>query len=190
MRVRVLAFLSLALLTGCFSARVPEASNWLLAPSASERPAVESPLFGEARLAVVFVRSPYDGKSITVLRPDGSVAFDPYNQFAALPAALIKGTALDILRRTGLFKGVQPSITTADVKTTLELVIDQFALDCRQDGSRKAVADLTLIMIERRQVIAARRGSAMVDAKDGNYSVAFGKAFTQALASAADRLRQ
>jgi len=188
MTARILAFACLALTAGCFTSRTPQATHWLLAPSVSEQSTASAPAFDEARLAVVFMRSPYDGKSIVVLRPDGSVAFDPYNQFAAQPTALIKGTALDVIRHTGLFKGVQPSITTADVKLTLELVIDQFALDCREKGERKATVDLTLVMIERRHVVAARRGSASADVKNGDYSAAFGSAFTQALTSAAAKL--
>ena len=186
---KLLPVLLLPALAGCLtSAPPPPATNWMLTPRMTDLVAAAKPAFGETRLAIVYVRAPYDGKELTVLRPDGSVAFDPYNQFAATPASLIKGAALDVLRGTGLFAGVQPSITTADVKTSLELVMDELALDCRKEGERKASARLILVMVRDRQVVAAERGSAVVDAADGNYSDAFGTAFTKALAAAAAKL--
>lgn len=185
---RVLSVLLLPVLAGCLSpAKTPPVANWMLTPKAVEKAVVDKPVFGEARLAVVYVRSPYDGRPLTVLRDDGSVAFDPYNQFAAVPAALIKGTALDVLRGTGLFAGVQPAITTADVKANLELVVDELSLDCSAEGSRKASVKLILAMVKDRQVVMAEHGAATADAADGNYSAAFGTAFSRALAEAASK---
>ena len=188
--MRTLSILALLfLMGGCLStSSVKAPSNWTLMPNPAELVPAAKPAFDEARLAVVFVRSPFDGKALTVLRPDGSIAFDPYNQFASVPSALIKGTALDVLRQTGLFVGVQPSITTADVKTTLELVVDDISLDCRTEGSRQASVKLTLVMIRNRKVVSACRGEAVVDAAEGNYSAAFGTAFTKALSEAAAKL--
>ena len=184
----VLALVLPALLTGCFTTATPTVSNWTLAPDAAVAPVSETPKLGEVRFAVVSVRAPYDGKPIAVLRPDGSMAFDAYNQFASVPSALVKGAALDVLRGTGLFRGVQPSITTADVGTSLELMIDEFALDCRTPGERKASVRLTLAMIRRRQVVAVGRATAAAGTDDGNYSKAFGTAVARALSEAAAQL--
>lgn len=176
------------LLTGCLSANVSKAVNWTLVPEASDFVAADERKFGEARLAIVTVRAPYDGRDLVVLRPDGSLAFDPCNQFAAVPSALIKGTALDVLRGSGLFKGVQPAVTTADVDCNLELVVDELALDCRTEGQRMASVRLALAMIRKRQVVAVGRGAASVETTDGNYSAAFGKAFTKAVSAAVAKL--
>jgi len=189
MKKTVLALSLPLLFAGCFSTPPPTVACWTIAPKGSEAAAVaDSPKFGEVRLAVVSVRAPFDGKPIAVLRQDGSMAFDPYNQFASVPSALMKGAALDVLRGTGLFKGVQPSITTADVDTALELTVDEVALDCRAAGERKACVRLTLAMVRKRLVVAAGRGSAAVDTADGDYSKAFGAAFARALSGAAAQL--
>ena len=182
-----IAFLPL-ILTGCLSPNVPRVVNWTLIPEASDFVAADENKFGETRLAIVTVRAPYDGKDLVVLRPDGSLAFDPCNQFAAVPSALIKGTALDVLRGSGLFKGVQPAVTTADVDSNLELVVDELALDCRAEGLRAASVRLTLAMVRKRQVVAVGRGAASVETADGNYSVAFGKVFTKAVSAAVSKL--
>lgn len=180
--------LLLPLLAGCFTTKTPPVAYWTVVPMNAGQAVAEKPTLGEVRFAIVSVRSPYDGKELAVLRPDGSMAFDPYNQFAAVPSALIKGTALDILRNTGLFKGVQPGTTTADVNASLELTVDEFALDCRVAGQNRASVRLTLAMVRNRQVIAVGRGASAIDVTAGNYSVAFGSAFTKALVSAASQL--
>ena len=187
--MRLAAVAWLPLLAGCLSsASLKTPANWLLASDSAEFAVASKPELGEARLAVVAVRAPYDGRSLAVLRPDGSIAFDPYNQFAAVPSALAKGAALDVLRRTGRFVGVQPAVTTADVRTTLEVVVDELALDCRAEGERQASVRLTLVLIRDRQVVSARTGEARADASAGDYSAAFGTAFAKALAGAAARL--
>ena len=188
MKKTFLALTFASALTGCFTTATPTVSNWTVAPSTTVAPVSAAPKLGEVRFAVVSVRSPYDGKSIAVLRPDGSIAFDAYNQFASVPAALVKGAALDILRGTGLFRGVQPSITTADVDTSLELMVDELALDCRTAGERKAFVRLTLAMVRRRQVVAVGRATAVAGTDGGDYSKAFGTAFTRALSDAAAQL--
>ena len=185
---KVAAFLSLALLAGCFTTQPPPVVSWTIAPKGAVPAVSETPKLGEARLAVVSVRAPFDGKPIAVLRADGSMAFDAYNQFSSVPSALVKGASLDVLRGTGLFKGVQPSITTADVDTALELMVDEIVLDCREAGARKATVRLTLAMVRKRQVIAVGRATAATDAPDGNYSKAFGQSFAQALSDAAAQL--
>lgn len=187
---KLLPFLFVPVLAGCLSSRPVSTVNWLVVPVNGDFVAASEPSFGEARLAIISVRAPFDRKEIAVLRSDGSVAFDPVNQFAAAPNALLRGTALDVLRGTGLFRGVQPAVTTADVKTNLELIVDEFSLDCRNEGERKAVARVTLVMIENRQVLSAKRGVGEADAAEGNYSAAFGSAFAKAIASAAGQLRK
>lgn len=175
-------------LAGCFSVTPPKVKHWTVTPAASELTPAERPTYGEARLAIVAVRSPFDGKEFTVLRSDGSMAFDPFNHFASAPSALIKGAALDVIRGTGMFKGVQTAVTTADVSCNLELIVDEIALDCRTEGSRLASVKLTLAMISKRQVSAAAHGAATVDASSGDYSAAFGEAFTKAVVSAVSGL--
>jgi len=168
-------------LAGCSTVKPRPAVNWTLLPELSGKIIGAARQLGEARLAIVTVRAPYDTKNLAVLRPDGSLAFDPYNQFATVPSAIIKGVALDVLRASGAFKGVQPGVTTANVEDVLELVVEELALDCRAPGERKALVKLTLAHIRDRRVVICGHGSASVDARSGNYSAAFGSAFETAL---------
>ena len=101
-----------------------------------------------ARVAEVKVRPPWDVPKLAVRRADGSVAFDPFNAFAARPEALLKGAA-------------------------------------GEEGVRKAEVALTLVANRRGRLGApstsAAKGSAYVDARAGDYSRAFSRAFVAAL---------
>jgi len=181
---KFLAVLFLPVLAGCFSVKPPPTVNWLIEPSLKLPPLCESPRLGESRLAIVVVQSPYDSRNFVVRRKDGSTAFDPCNVFAASPAALLKGTALDVIRAAGVFKGVQPSVTTADIRDMLELAVEDLSLDCREEGMRKATVRVKLAHLYDRRVVACGSGFAQVDVTSGNYAKAFGSAFEKAVCEA------
>ena len=185
---KFLVFLPILAAAGCFATKPPVVVNWGLEPSLTQPALCESPKFGESRLAIVSVRSPYDSRNLVVRRKDGSTAFDPLNAFASTPSALIKGSALDILRSTGVFKGVQPAVTTADIRDMLELVVDDLSLDCRQEGARLATAKVVIAHLVDRRVTGVGRGQAQVDAAGGNYAQAFGAALEQAMRQALSQL--
>ena len=135
-----------------------------------------------ARVAEVKVRPPWDVPKLAVRRADGSVAFDPFNAFAARPEALLKGVAEDVLASTGRYD-VNAAMVGTNV--TFSVVVTRLALDCREEGVRKAEVALTLVANRRGRLGApstsAAKGSAYVDARAGDYSRAFSRAFVAAL---------
>ena len=90
--VRLLLLLSPMVLAGCLTSRAPEVACWNLEYAADAATAAKADArLGIVRVSQVVVRAPYAAKGIAVLRANGTVAFDPYNEYAAGPAALLKG---------------------------------------------------------------------------------------------------
>lgn len=188
MRNTMFILLTLAL-AGCFSASRPEAAQWTVEISGDRsEPRWQAPKFGVCRLLQVSVRAPYDSKSVAVMRPDGSLAFDPYNRFSAAPSALLKGAALDALQSSGAFKAIVDSASSVRCDTSLELTATRIALDCREDGRCDALVELSLSLIERREFVRTVKSSGRAPAADGNYTKAFSKAFDSALEDLTVRL--
>ena len=96
---------SLLALAGCFTAHLPNVTEWTVESAAKASESV-NPKYGSVRISYVAVRSPYDGRRLVVARPDGSLAFDSFNAFAAPPPQLLKGPVLDALAASGRFKSV------------------------------------------------------------------------------------
>ncbi|MDY3229147.1 MAG: hypothetical protein SOW92_05785 [Kiritimatiellia bacterium] len=177
-----------AVLTGCMSPAPKAPSCWTVALDPVPIFAAATPKFGVTRLSQVTVRAPFDGSRLAVLRHDGSIAFDPFNSFAAQPAALLRGTAQDVLAASGLFRQVLHGTSTAQASLGVEIVVTRLALDCTKKGARKAVVGLTLVMMDGRSVTASCVGEGSAKADDGNFSAAFSSAFTAALAGALSKL--
>ena len=184
--LRLLPLATLPVLSGCLtSSRPSEVACWNIEYAAkTATPAEASPRFGVVRVAHVSVRAPYDTKSISVLRGDGTVAFDPYNEFAAGVARLIKGTVAEALEKSGHFKSVIGSSSSAGSDVFAEVSVTKLALDCRTQGKRKAVADINVMLVASRDIAAISMGSGEADADDGNYGAAFSRAVSDALAKA------
>lgn len=185
---RFFAAVLIPVLAGCLTSKAPPVFCWPLeykGPVAS----APSPKYGVVRVLPIAVRAPYSARSITVLRMDGSVAFDSLNEFSALPAQLAKGALSDALTASGLFKDVveTSSIATSDV--SVEVTVDRLALDCRQEDRRAAVAEIVVKLLRGHSILASLRGSGAADAADGNYGTAFSTAFSSALAMALEQLR-
>lgn len=183
---------ALSLLAGCLTSAPPEVSTWTIefapAPQAASVSAPESPARGSVRVSQVIVRAPYDARALAVLRADGSLAFDPYNRFAALPAALLKGAVQDAFLARGAFRAAVPAASQLAADVAAETTVTRLALDCRVPGERRATVELTVLLLKDRAAYASARGEGSADAADGNYSRAFSQAFSEAVSAALARL--
>lgn len=186
---KIAAVVFLPLLTGCLTATVPDVSRWLVEyrPVKAEQPKLRD--LGVARLSQLVVRSPYNEEGLAVLRANGTVAFDPCNEYAAQPSFLLRGAAFDALVASGLFNTVVGATSKVAEDCTVEVAVTRLALDCRKEGERKAVVEVLLRLVKVDALAKTAEGSATVDAADGNYGAAFSQAFSAALLEAAGRLR-
>lgn len=137
-------------LSGCLGSAPKPPVNWNIE--------VES----DVKVAFATVCAPYGGQRIAVLRPDGSIAFDAFNTFAASPGAILKDA---VVARGG--KGA--------------LFVRRLALDCRKQGRRNAVVDLEITDGKR-----TVKGSASEPTADGNFTAAFSRAFELAYTKATE----
>jgi uncharacterized lipoprotein YmbA len=183
--MRLVPLAVLPALAGCLSpSHPPEVACWNIEYSAPAAPSAAEPRFGVARVSQVTVRAPYGAKSIAVLRGNGTVAFDPYNEFAAGVAQLLKGTVAEAMEKSGLFNAVVGASSSAGSDVFAEATVTRLALDCREQGRRKAVADVCVMLVSGRDIVASASGSGTADAADGNYGKAFSRAVSDALANA------
>lgn len=187
----MMKLLSLALIlgfTGCLTSKAPPVSYW---PMVYKGPVTSAaaPKYGVMRVLPIVVRAPYGTRGLTVLRADGTVAFDPLNEFAAQPSLLAKGVLSDALAASGLCRDIveTSSIATADV--SVEVVVDRLALDCRQEDARSAVAEVVLKVLSGHSIVSSVKGSGAADAADGNFGEAFSAALSSAFAMALGQLR-
>ena len=177
--LRFLPLVVLPALAGCLSpSHPPEVACWNLeytAPAASSAEA--KPKFGVVRVSQVMVRAPYGAKSIAVLRGNGTVV-------AAGVAQLMKGMVAEAMEGSGLFDSVVGSSSSAGSDVFAEATVTRLALDCREQGKRKAVADVSVMLVSGRDIVAKASGSGEASASDGNYGKAFSRAVSDALAKA------
>ena len=185
---KLIAVLSVPVLAGCLTATSPEVSQWNLEYTGGPRPA-QTAKYDVVRISQVLVRSPYNAIGIAVLKANGSVAFDPYNEYAAQPSSLLKGVVFEALDASGLCRTVVNPSSSVVSSVSLEMMMTKLALDCRKEGERKAVAGV-LVRVVGRDAVDIVRGEGSSDAADGNYGAAFSRAVSAALASAFAQLRQ
>lgn len=186
--MKSLAFVSLFAVAGCLSASDPKTVFWPVDYEKTCEVAAAAK-YQVARMSSVVVRAPYGDNRLAVLRPNGSIAFDDLNEYASSPAMLAKGIAGDAMRASGLFKSVIGSSSSVVADVAVEVVVTRLALDCREAGLRKALADVKVRLVENGRLVAAADGSGAVDAGDGRYGVAFTKAVSSAFDSAFSALR-
>lgn len=178
--------LSLALvpaLAGCLTSSPLPVAHWpvsYIGPSAAGR----SEKYGIGRVSQVVIRAPYNAEGISVLRANGTVEHDAYNEFAALPSTLLKGALLDAMAASGKFKTVVNSSSGTSSSAMVEMMVTKLALDCRQEGERQAVVSIILRILQDGAIVGLAKGEGLADAADGNYGAAFSKAFSDALSSA------
>lgn len=177
-----------SVVSGCFTARPLDVRDWTVEFHGHSKTATK-PKFGVARVSQVSVRAPYEVRSLQVMRADGSLAQDPYNKFAAAPSQLLKGPVVDALMASGSFDDVVGPASSAAVSVVAEVTVSRIALDCRKDGPRRALVELSVLVLDRDRSIASRvRGDGTADAADGDYAKAFSDAFSAAIESAARQL--
>ena len=184
----IVVVLAASALSGCLTSSVPEIACWNIEYSGERAGRGVEPRFGVARVSQVVVRAPYSVKGLAVLRANGTVAFDPYNEYAAGPSALLKGVVEDALEASGFFKAVVGASSSAAASVAAEVTVTRLALDCRKEGVRNAVAELELRLLAGRDIASSAKGSGIADAADGNYGAAFSGAVSDAIKAALGRL--
>ena len=182
------AFLMPAMLSGCLDLSPTECSDWNVECTDAAMHLAVKPRFGVARLVLVEMRAPYSAREIAVLRENGSIAFDPCNAYAAAPVQLLKGVAMESLERSGLFPAVVGASSSVDADVEVEVSVSRLALDCREDGSRRAVAALSVRLVRSHVIVAYATGSGSADASGRDFSEALSSAVTAAFSEALNRL--
>jgi len=183
------AIFLLPLLAGCLSSAPRAPINWTIdfSRNTDAVAARTNAAAAAVRIAAIDVRAPYSGQRLAVLRPDGSIAFDPCNAFAASPALLLRGAAHEAVEASGMFARVLEPGSSAKETYAMEIVVTQLALDCRTEGRRTAKVAFTLTLIEGRMAVACVRGAGAAEATD-DFSAAFSTAFARAVADALAKL--
>lgn len=190
------AVVALAALSGCFSFGSKKVAKLWTVDCPGHPILTVGPRVNEAtppktvRIGSVSVAAPWDCDNIVVRRADGSVARDPYNKFAAQPAALLKGPLMALAASEGVFGRVMPGATAASPDAILELTVTDLSLDCSGNGRKASVAlSAALVSGAGRKVIADGSGDARADASSGDYTAAFSEAFSSALKSAFSKMK-
>ena len=185
---KLIALALIPVVSGCLSASSPKVTQWLLEYKGTKR-AAQPAKYEVGRVSQVLVRSPYNETGIAVLRADGSMAFDPYNEYAANPTALLKGFVYDAMDASGLFGAVVNPSSSVRSSAMVEVLVSRLALDCRKEGERKAVASVLVRVLVGAEKVLYAQGEGEADAKDGNYGAAFSLALSAALSSAFGQFR-
>lgn len=143
---RIMTLSAAALLcAGCLSSAPKAPKSWLIHADT------------DLKVSEISVAAPYDGQRFVILRPDGSVAFDGFNVFAARPVQLVDASVCIDYEEPTLF-------------------VRRLALDCTRKGERKAIVELALGEDPKTSVHVTGES----DTADGNYTRAFSEAFVQA----------
>ena len=174
--------LILALASGCLVSAPPQPKSWVV--SAPRKHSLEMNVTKVARLGSLSVAAPYDKPAMAVRRKDGSLAFDAYNVFATSPSSLLRAPLAALLTEGGRFGRILPSSSTARTGTTVEAVVNDLSLDCREEGRRIARVSISLAVVENREVKEFFDGDGEADVVDGDYSAAFSAAFEKAVSTA------
>ena len=183
---------ALALLAGCFTSGRQPAKSWTVEPPPAKRGGVTpeggASAFATTRVGSVVVCAPYDRASFVVRRADGSVAFDAYNEFAAAPSAILRVPVRAQLASDGRFGHVIQSSSVAGADASVEVLVRDLSIDCRESGKRVARASVSVDVVNTgrgpRSVALAGDGSGESNADSGDFSAAFSEAFNNALAEA------
>ncbi len=187
--MKIISVLSAAiLLSGCLTSSSRAVKLWNLEFS-GEASARSQAVYGPTRLLQISVASPADNRSILVERSDGSVAFDPHNEYAAAPTLLLRNLAREAMANSGLFASVVGSASSARTDCSMEIVFTKLALDCRnQKGLREARVEVLLRLVRKGEIERIVQAGGRADAQSGNYGKAFSLAASQAMTDALAKL--
>lgn len=183
-----IVFILAPVLAGCLTARTPKVSQWILEYEGTVRTA-QVAKYDVGRVSQVLVRSPYNEIGIAVLKADGSVAFDSYNEYAANPTAMLKGMVSDAMNASGIFGSVVNASSSVKSTAMVEAFFTRLALDCRKEGVRQASVAVIVRILGTDERAGIARGEGVSDAADGNFGAALSAAASTALRSAFDQLR-
>ena len=183
--------------SGCLSTSRPAVCSWTIDEgdlAVESRPRLEGApsLFSATRLGAVTVCAPFDRTSFVVRRSDGSLPEDPLNVFAAAPSSLVRAAIRSQLVADGRFGHVLPSASVVSVDASVEVLVKELSLDCREQGRRRARVSLVVGVVKigrTRELVLEGEGEGLADAQDGNYSSAFTQAFNIALREALRSLK-
>lgn len=153
-----------------------------------EKQSAASPKFGIGRVSQVIVRTPYNVEGLVVLRADGTAEVDAYNEYVASPVGLLKGVVFDAMEASGRFSTVVNASSSVVSDTSVEVLVTRLALDCRNEGERKAVAALVVRILKNGEIVGFEKGEGESDAADGKYGAAFSRAVSSALSAAFGQL--
>ena len=184
----VLGAALMLLAAGCLTSAPPQPKSWMI--SAERKPAADVSVSRAARLGSLSVAAPYDRPALAVKRADGSIAFDAYNVFATSPSALLRAPFAALMEADGRFGRILPVSSSARADSTLEAVVTDLSLDCREENQRVARVAISLAVIENREVKMFLDGEGTADASSGDYSAAFSEAFGKAVAAALEAAPQ
>ncbi len=178
---KLISMLLVPVLAGCLTSSPLEIVDWSI--GFVDRGECCRTAYGAVRLLQVVVNAPYDVREFAVLRADGSIARDPYNRFAALPAQLLKGPIIEAFMASKKFSQVVGSSSAAKSEIAAEVTITRLAFDCRKE-SHEALVELRIKLLNRNREIIAMSAGAGTAKIERDYSVAFSEAFTTAITSA------
>lgn len=185
---KFIVFSFIPVLAGCLTANAPKVSQWILEYQGDVRTA-QVAKYDVGRVSQVLVRSPYNEVGIAVLKADGSVAFDPYNEYAANPTAMLKGMVSDAMNASGIFGSVVNASSSVKSTAMVEAFFTRLAIDCREEGVRRASVAVVVRILGSNGRADIAKGESVADAADGNFGAALSAAASAALRSAFDRLR-
>ena len=185
---KFIVFSFIPVLAGCLTASAPKVSQWILEYQGAVRTA-QVAKYDVGRVSQVLVRSPYNEVGIAVLKADGSVAFDPYNEYAANPTAMLKGMVSDAMSASGIFGSVVNASSSVKSSAMVEAFFTRLALDCREEGTRRASVAVIVRVLGSNERAGIAKGEGVADAADGNFGAALSAAASTALRSAFDQLR-
>ena len=179
--------------TGCIGSSPTLATkSWVLESSRAEgglKVATHKDPFPAVRLASVTLRQPYDTTRLCVMRSDGTVPADPFNTYACSPVFMLRSLSYDAMASSGVFERVIEPTSAELSSLSAEIIVKRLALDCSIKDSRRAVASVSIVLLDSRKYLASAEGEGSANAKDGDYSSALSSAYTKALANALGALQ-
>lgn len=174
---------------GCLSPVKQTSKKWVIGEIRGEMSKVAATAKRPSvKIARIEVCAPYDETSLVVMRPDGSVAFDPCNAFASAPSRLLSRAVYDSLESSGFAETVLDSKTSVQSPLKIEIIVTRLALDCRKPGRREASVGVMLRLLESRNVVSVSHAEASAPTDEADYSKSFSIAFTRAMSEAIKRL--